>query len=75
MALSIKLPEGALKNVNMECNAPLSSVNARVEKVNSIYGIVLPPGALFPTLALTQFLRGCTCARFASMQNDANQGC
>jgi len=30
--MSIKLPNFPLRNVNMECNAPLSSVNARVER-------------------------------------------
>ena len=37
---SLKLSEFPLKNQNMENNMPISSVNARVEKVNSVYGIV-----------------------------------
>jgi hypothetical protein len=37
--VDIKLPDGPLRNVNMECNAPLSSINARVEKVHNVYGV------------------------------------
>ena len=46
--LAIKLPDFPLKNVNIECNAPLSSVNARVEKVNNIYGTRSQPITLSP---------------------------
>jgi len=60
--LDIKLPDFPLKNVNIECNAPLSSVNARVEKVNNIYGTRSPPvprspllGGMFPQRPLFLF--------------------
>jgi len=36
--VEIKLPDYPLRHVNIECNAPLSSINARVEKVQSVYG-------------------------------------
>lgn len=52
MASEIKLPDFPLKNVNIECNAPLSSVNARVEKVNSFHG-TLPLTSHFLFCCLT----------------------
>ena len=59
MATAIKLPDFPLKNVNMESNAPLSSINARVERVTGVYGmsprlslsLLSPPSTLTLPLA------------------------
>jgi hypothetical protein len=56
---SIKLPDGALRNVNIECNAPLSSVNARVEKVSSMYGTLPTPDALHLMISFRLCLNVC----------------